>query len=286
MKLIGCGDSWCSGAEIYPPNEERNETLYNRTYTDPDLIRYREENRYLNKLGVLMNAEVVDLSKCSGSNDAIKRVLFEYLSQEGYFSGRDPSDIFVSIGWSSPERTELYYKKEWGFNPLHKRLENWMEIGPWSMYNMHIDDRADDDLREFLKIYCLNFWETAGFLHRYINTIWSVQQILEKFNIRYIMHQAFYHHFLPPESPTAWDDQKYKEKFNLINEADKILWTQINRKTFVNIDDTETPTLHKLIIKLAGGDQTKVMEDWHPNADGHTLISQELLKWIQEKNLL
>ena len=108
MKLIGAGDSWCWGAELVDPAIDPDPIMnlpgggFERQ-SIPENIEYRLKNRYINRFADMMNAdELVDLSDPSLSNDAIVRVLMEYLSSEGYFTGRDTSDLFVSIGLFGP----------------------------------------------------------------------------------------------------------------------------------------------------------------------------------------
>ena len=102
MKLIGVGDSWCWGAELVDPAIDPDPIMnlpgggFERQ-SIPENIEYRLKNRYINRFADMMNAdELVDLSEPSLSNDAIVRVLMEYLSSEGYFTGRDTADLFIS----------------------------------------------------------------------------------------------------------------------------------------------------------------------------------------------
>lgn len=280
MKLIACGDSWTWGAELFPPGQQNPLTInHNELYFRPEYVEYRLANRYIKKLSDKLGiTEVVDLSNQSISNDTIYRYLLEYLSSEGYLSGRDTSELFVSIGWTSPERTEFYYKEKWG-------NDNYVDVGPWSL-NMDHFTQCTPDVKQFLRLYCENFWEPGGFLHRYIATLYNTQLLLKAHNIKYVMHQAFYHHFLPPEMPHQWDDKKYKKKFDYITMGDKRLWSLLDEKRFMYLNNPETGTFHHFIINSVGGDPKKVLEGWHPNAVGHDIWTNEMYKYITENQLL
>jgi hypothetical protein len=280
MKIIYCGDSWTWGAELFPPSEINPLSINkNELYFTPEYMEYRLSNKYTTKLTEKLNfTESVDLSRQSISNDAIHRKLVEYLATEGYLSGRDTSDLFVSIGWTSPERTEFFFKEKWG-------EDNYVEVGPWSLEMSHYT-QCPQDVKTFLRLYCENFWEPGGFLHRYILTLYQTQMLLKTHNIKYVMHQAFYHHFLPPLMPNDWDDVKYKEKFDTITLGDKRLWSLLDEKRFMYLNHPDTGTFHHFIINAVGGDPRKVLEGWHPNSLGHQIWADEMYKYITENQLL
>ena len=117
MRVVGCGDSWCWASELVDPIEEPVPIMnypnggFER-HDKPVNTAYRLKHRYLNIFADKIGAtELIDLSRPSRSNDAIIRVLVEWLTNEGYTSGRDTSDLFITIGWTSPERREFYIKK-------------------------------------------------------------------------------------------------------------------------------------------------------------------------------
>mgnify|MGYP003347082869 CR=1 FL=1 len=143
MRLIGCGDSWCWGAELVDPNEEPVPIMtlpgggFERQLK-PINIEYREKNRYLNLFAEKINAtEVVDLSKPSRSNDAIVRVLIEWLVNEGYTTGRDTSDIQYFFKNGSPTNNELLYREDgqmtlgkWNYNADKTEIAGVMMASP------------------------------------------------------------------------------------------------------------------------------------------------------------
>jgi hypothetical protein len=236
----------------------------------PTNIAYRLKHRYLNLFADRIGAtEIVDLSKPSRSNDAIVRILIEFLVNEGYNTGRDTSDLFITIGWSSPERREFYYKNQWG-------SDNWIEFGPWSMDQ----DHGDKDIDKFMRLYFDNFWNEGEFLHRWIQQVWQTELMLKSLNIKYVMHQAFYHHHT--QMINQWDDKKYKEKFTTITQADKLLWDSIDSIKFIHKNHPELGTMHHYMLS-----QSKdVFEVFHPNANGHSIWAEYMHKYCVDNNLL
>lgn len=280
MKLVGCGDSWCWGAELVDPIEEPTPimSLEGDSYwrqIKPVNMAYREKHRYLNLLAEKLDAtEVVDISKPAYSNEAIIRVLIQWLSDEGYTAGRDTSDLFISIGWSSPERREFYACND-------KGEEFYWEVGPWSAERDH---NGEKDWNEFFKLYVTHFWKEKEFIRRWIHDVYKTETLLKHLKIKYVMHQAFYHHYLDPIH--SWDDNEYKEKgFNVVLESDKKLWNNIDNVRFMNKDDIEIGTTHHYLLKQVNNDASKVFLSWHPNEHGHKLWADYLYDYITKHNL-
>ena len=280
MKLVACGDSWTWGAELVDPIEEPVPimTLQEDSYwrqQKPVNVEYREKHRYIGLLANKLKAsEVVDLSKPAYSNEAIIRVLIQWLSEEGYTSGRDTSDLFVTIGWTSPERREFYTNND-------KGEEFYWEVGPWSAERDHA---GNSDWNDFFKLYVTHFWKEKDFLRRWIHDVYKTEILLKHLKIKYVMHQAFYHHYL--KSIKDWDDKEYKGKsFHHILAADAKLWNDIDDIRFVNKNDEEIGTTHHYIVDQAGGDHSKVLLSWHPNTYGHELWANYLYDYITKNNL-
>jgi hypothetical protein len=275
MKLIACGDSWAWGAELvdpavvpkWVPHQDNHHLHYL-----PENEIYRHTHRYTGILAEKLNAEVVDLSYCGYSNDAIIRTLFDWLIKEDYLSGRDTSDIFVSIGWTSPERREFFYKQKWG-------SDNWMPFGP--LWGQRFPENKDLD--EFSRIYIENFWNPGEYMHRWINQVWQTQELLEKHKIKYVMHQAFYHHH--HKMISEWEDVKYHNNHaEHITPSDRKLWDMINDKTFMHKDDPKVGTAHNYMVAIGGKD--KVFADIHPNTYGHKIWAEHMYEYCTENKLL
>lgn len=283
MKLIACGDSWCWGAELVDPAEEPVPIMtlpgggFDRQFK-PINIEYREKHRYIKLFGDKIGAtELIDLSQTSISNTAIIRKLKEYLSLEGYFSGRDTSDLFVSIGWTSPERTEFFYK-----NPETNDVKH-MVFGPW----VFSCPNEDPDVDKFLKTYSLLFCHEYEFMHRWIHEVFQTQVLLEHYNIKFVMHQAFYH-FLDVWF-NSWKDNKYLERgMATISQGDKNIWELVSNKKFMH-KDKKIMSAHNFMQQKANmdlDDPNKAFIIMHPSEYGHRVWAEHMYNYcIQEKLL-
>jgi len=276
MRLVGCGDSWCYGDELHDPVISPNFVFGKESLNlIPGNIKYRVENRYLNLFGKMIGAdEIVCLGFRSSSNDAIVRTLIDWLVTEGYTTGRDTSDLFISIGWTSPERREFMYKKKWG-------SDNWIPIGPWPVG----DPEKFQDLNQFQNLLIENFWHPAEFMNRWIRQLWQTQLLLKNLNIKYAMHQAFYHHH--HQMIREWNDQKYlKNAKDVIIDSDKTIWSLIDPIRFMHKDDEHIGTFHHYIIGQVNGDKKSVFAEWHPNSLGHKLWADHMYEYCTTNNLL
>jgi len=276
MKIVACGDSWCWGAELVDPAKE---PLWVKGIDNHDLhyiphhAEYREKNRYIQLFADKVGAsEVIDLSYCSFSNDAIARTLIEWLVENEYTSGRDTADLFVSIGWSSPERREFYYKDKWG-------RDNWLPFGPWSMNQ----DHGNPDLDKFMRLYFDNFWNTSEYMHRWILQLWQTELMLKKFNIKYVMHQAFYAHH--QKIIDKWDDRVYLFNYkNSITLSDKLMWDSIDPIRFMHKNDSKSGTAHNYMMNNSNGES--VFLEQHPNSLGHKIWAEHMYSYCIEHSII
>lgn len=291
MKLIGCGDSWAWGAELVLSQTTPEFTMcdHNDHFT-PENMEYRLNNRYLKLFSDKINAsELVDLSLPAYSNEGIYRTLIRYLAMEGYLSGRDTTDIFVSIGWTSPERREVacVYEDQWhSVVPPELQLyktnkeERWFNIGPWVT---HIDYK-DKELNKFFESYVKYFWTDLEITYRWITIIKNTENLLKLHNIKYVMHQAFFHYL--DSKIEKWNDIKYKKE--IIDN-----WTVFEQEIFKSIDsthfvdkDTFLKTFHHTAIEKANGDTSKVFSVFHPNALAHKIWAEHQYEFCVKNNLL
>ena len=105
-KLVVAGDSWTYGSEIRDP---KLPTSVN-DWDEPN-DAYRLPRIWPTKLGAHLDAEeVINLSYPAASNDRIVRNLVGWLTQEYLSTGKDTSELFVVVGFTSPERKDFYYR--------------------------------------------------------------------------------------------------------------------------------------------------------------------------------
>jgi hypothetical protein len=185
-KLILCdGDSWTSGDMINP---ELKVTWVN----DPTNDSYRLPKVWPHMLGKLLNTEVLNISQAGSSNDGIVRRTLDnvnhYLEQ-----GNNPEELFVIIGWSSPERKDFYYR-----NPRDMYHCHWETLYPNQLEQSFEHDK---DLKSFYEKYIINFWNPEEYISRYIQQILFLHYFLSSNNIKHKFFNAFYEELEGDETP-------------------------------------------------------------------------------------
>lgn len=186
IKLLLCdGDSWTAGDVINP---ELKTTWVN----DPTNDSYRLPKVWPHILGKSLNTEVLNISQAGSSNDGIVRRTLDnindYLEQ-----GNNPEELFVVIGWSSPERKDFYYR-----NPQNKHNSHWE-----TLYPNQLDQSFDYDknLKSFYEKYIINFWNPEEYISRYIQQILFLHYFLSSYNIRHKFFNAFYENLPGNKTP-------------------------------------------------------------------------------------
>lgn len=283
MILVGLGDSWMWGAELVDPVEEPV-PLFNipggefERHHKPINLKYRLKNRYVNLFQDLIGAEeLVDLSKCSISNDTIKRRLLNWLCAEGYLSGKDTSNLFVLIGWTSPERREFYWKDRYG-------EDNYIHFGPWTMDIKHhpcSTNKHEPELDEFFRLYFDHFWNEKEFIDRWMRQVYETQVLLKSLNIKYVMHQAFYHHH--HQMINQWSDDEYKKKIEAVDDQVKNLWELVDPIRFMHKND-HISTAHHYMLSQGTHDEMFIV--FHPSIKGHEVWANHLYQYCITHNLL
>ena len=278
-KLVLCGESWAWGYELVDPSLEV-QPLHTLNYntnvhkiSDSDIFDpynlydkvqntdYRIKNRYAGLLATKLGIpETVDLSHPGVSNQYIERMLVTYLSEEGYLKGKDASDIFVFIGWTSPERRE--FTKRDG-KPVH--------FGPWNLKFKYGEEGVDD----FIKTYVTYFASEKESAVRYFMQVLQVQKLLESLNIKYCMHQTFYDnlHWQKLE-----DIHTRTKTFKNLNKAELGIFDAIDDKTFIHKTNTAANYLRTR--------KENCYFKEHPNEIGHWHLSEYFYNEITSRHSL
>ena len=120
-KILLCdGDSWTAGDIVDPELFGDNLSEVNH----PDNAQYRYPRVWPHKLGKLLDVDVINSSISGSSNDAIVRravgVVIDLLK------AYQPNEIYVIIGWTSPERRDFYYRGYWD----DSFIESWETLYP------------------------------------------------------------------------------------------------------------------------------------------------------------
>lgn len=260
MKLIGCGDSWAWGYELVDPavqttpiSKIMDKDPFN-IHLVPENKAYRYKHRYLNLIADKLNAELIDLSAPAISNQSISRRLIEWLAENDFLKNKT-SDVFVSIGWTSPIRTEFYLPKE-------KRYYDYL---PKPAYEKTTEG-------EFMKLYTECILSHKKSMLDYFSCVYNMECILKNLNIKYVMHQPFYDN-------EHW--MKENDSFNCedISENELKIWENIDSNRFIDKNET-------LYKKLFNDNYKKYMYKWHPNELGHKTMADHIYESCIRNNLL
>ena len=104
-----------------------------------------------------------------------------------------------------------------------------------------------------------------------------MEKILKNYGIKFVMHQAFYHHH--EKMIYDWDDEEYEKNFNKITPGDKALWEDIDSDTFIR----DTTAWQHMLTK---GTAEEVFIIFHPSAEGHRHWAEYLFQHCTEKKLI
>ena len=170
-KVLYCdGDSWTAGDIVDPKLFGDNVAEVHH----PDNEQYRLPRVWPHKLGKLLGVKVLNKAHAGSSNDGIvRRVLPNILRLLTQYK---PDELFVIIGWSSPERKDFFYKDEWK-----------------TMYpNEYNELNEKDEIDKFKKTYFKYFWEEQEYTQRYIEQNLLLHNFLESKGIKHLFFDAFY----------------------------------------------------------------------------------------------
>jgi len=176
-KIILCeGDSWTAGdivdPEIFGDDVSKVNDVANRPYRLPKVWPGKLEK-------IKEGVKVLNTSVSGSSNDGIvRRVIGNvlYLLNERNY---DPKDIFVMVGWSSPERKDFYYKGDYSATE--------------TIYPHELEKRyGAPELDSFHKLYVTYFWNEEEYIMRFIRQVLFLDGFLKSRGINYKFFNAFY----------------------------------------------------------------------------------------------
>jgi len=243
MKLILCeGDSWTSGDLMNP---ELDETYINHPNNDS----YRLPKVWPHKLSKLLGVEVCNNSQAGSSNDAIvRRTTEKVLSLLNEYKSED---LFVIVGWSSPERREFFYNDNWE-----------------TLYPAQLGKRDDENLDKLYNIYVEHFWNTEEYISRFINQNLYLHYFLKSNNIKHLFFESFW-------------EQKTSGMYVDNDIVDMISKDETNTaKHFLKIKDEiyKPISFRRFIMRNFSLNKREYFNNHHPTEKSHQLWSEELYK--------
>jgi len=276
MKLILCdGDSWTAGDIINPELKLINENHAN--VNDPLNDSYRLPKVWPHKLGKLLNIDTLNIAHAGSSNDAIVRRTMRKVKE--LLLDYEAKDLFVIIGWSSPERKDFYYTGEW---------DAWETIHPVSNYQ----PIPDKDIDKFYEIYRDKFWNEQEYVERYIQQNLLLHYFLKEHNVKHLFFDAFY------------ETRGHRSMFNSLNIDDVIISSGYEteshyalmkyflkvKKEFSLNDSFRNLLLDKNKVFEYNGKQLNSFKeelfntkDHHPSEKGHEIWAKNLFKELKDK---
>ncbi len=241
-KILLCeGDSWTSGDMINP---DINTTYVNHSDNDS----YRLPKVWPHKLGKMLDVDVLNFSEAGSSNDSIIRRLvpsvFELLKK---YKG---DDIFVIVGWTSPERKDFFTENNWE-----------------TLYPAHNHRQGVESVNKLWDVYVKYFWNEEEYISRYIHTNLYIHYFLKSHNIEHMFFDAFY-------ETTEFGINHDLQIRNIIDD-----------KEYLKVTDEFTKNTSFKNFLLRQNEQDLFNDDDpHPSEKGHQLWAEELskdLQWIK-----
>lgn len=289
LTIVYNGDSWTFGSEVTDPaliKKHPNIPKFSYDFT-PENDAYRTLNIYPKKLSDKLNAEAINLAWPGDDNKTILRRTIDFVTRNYLIEQKPTDNLFLIIGWTSPERTSFWYKDEkvnYNFRLLPQ--------------NRHFESVGQE---EFWKTYVSYIWNPEEYLTNFAIDILMFQNFCISHNIKYLSFNAFYQ--LPNTSIKDWPDINLYDELNKMDtgfhyfsqnlnnvkrEYTKVryqdIWKLVDRVRFYKKDLSNST--FKSFISSKQYDFDKVFADIHPNENGHNIWAEELFNYIKENNLL
>ena len=261
MKVIYCdGCSWTGGHDIDPKLEKEGLTDVNHSDNDS----HRLPKLWPYKLGQLINAEIINNGVAGSSNDGIvRRTLREV---KNLLSEHRAKDIYVVIGWTSPERKDFFYRND--------NKAAWDTLYPNQSEYYH----PDEDVQKFWEIYVQKYWNEEEYLERYLQQVMFLHLFLKDLGVKHLFFDAFYETH-DTKNPTMLNSVDIENKllttrtgkmghYYLINEL-----SDIREKVFMTI------SFRNFLLqtgKLKFGENMFSTTDYHPTEKAQHLWAKKL----------
>ena len=261
------GDSWTAG-DIVDPKLFKDQPWH---VNHPDNKQYRLPRVWPHKLGKLANVDIINNSIAGASNDTIVRSTINDIIE--LKATHNLQEIFVIIGWSSPERKDFFYK--WG----NKKGEgNWECLYPAELTHWSSERK---ELNEFFKLYVKNHWYEEEYITRHcLNTI-TLHNFLTNLNIPHLFFNAFYEgkkEVLDPKTHQLYESSNldsFISEFREQKDYKTLKRLQINNILKEYKDIFKQSFIKKSFIKFLFENLNKYKQkeliDYHPTELGHKL---------------
>jgi len=291
FKLITNGDSWTFGSEIADPKlvskyiDKKHVTEFDHF---PENDSYRITKIWPTFMSKLVDCEVINLSWPADDNGSILRRTINYITNTYIANNIPMNDLFVIIGWSSPERNSFWYKDESMTRPF--RL--------WPQNN-HFDAKPQE---KFWDLYTRYLWNAEEYMPRYVLDVLQFQNFCKAHDIKWMCFNSFYQ--TPNSNIEDWNDldvsaelknlqnklsgYQYQSTTDMLRRYDQIdyqtLWKTIDPIRFYKKD--QPCNTFKSYIENVEPKIEPVFNGWHPSPASHEMWAYELVNYITTNNLI
>ena len=220
--LLTSGDSWTFGSEIAAPEllaspGEIGYGLSNRFKKDRSCFEpandyYRIPRTWSSYLAQNMNAESVNISWPSRSNDSIYNSIMGWVMREYIIPKKDTSDLTIVVGWSSPERKDAIVEDEQGFISY---FTIWPNLGKSEFYPGIVEKK----LAEF---HVKHMWIEFEYISRFVGQAHNLWMFCQLYDIKLRMFNSFYVPRSLDSKPTRFEEWSDTSFTRLLDS-----WTQI-----------------------------------------------------------
>ena len=302
--LIVNGDSWMFGSEILNP---KIKPKMGDAITEIDFLKendgYRLPKIFSTHLGNLMKYKPINLSWPADDNKSILLRTISYITEEYISKGKSTDDIFVVIGWTSPERNSFWWNDE------ESNYSEKFILWP------HVRHFADKIQEMFWKLYVTYMWTPEEYVPRYIMDNVTFQNFCNSHSIKYLVFNAFATHdyikkypindknitnteledFQPLQYITnlrgdyhwgGYDEQTIEDNIttrqNHSIEWWKV-WETVDKKRYYKKNEAFN-SMRSFINKLDTNE--KKYNNIHPSPYSHEMFAKEIFNYIKENKLL
>jgi hypothetical protein len=289
LDLILGGDSWVFGSEIVDP--ELAAKYPGRHVGEFDYFEenndYREARIFPKLLGEKLNAaNVISTAWPADDNTSICNRVIDYVTKNYITPGKSTEDIFVVIGWTSPERARFWYKDD----KHNARYVMWPSL----------DWHDIPEKKKIWELYVMYLWNKEEYIPRFVETVLRFQNFCSEHNIKWLCFNAFYQGFgsgcshglgtdinirneiqsiAPQEGYGIMINGKRQHGVNLFQWEN--IWDTVNPVRYYCKDQEENSWktfIHKRLDNPLSG--------WHPSEEGHKLWADEIYNYVTLNNLL
>lgn len=228
----------------------------------PPLEVYNNFNWAGNVAKELNIPNIINHSEGGGSNARIVRTTVEYVRS---LTAEQKSKTFIVIGWSLPDRNELYFddkhgKSTWFFFNASQPFET---LTPAQLFEPAFMER----ISRFWENYVVDVHNTYACIYNFFQQSELLANFLENQGIKYYFFNSF---------PVFWEwkdipQNKIQELYNLAN--------SYNSKYPV-LPTTDT------FAEFVGLNETLRLSDGHPNSLAYKLWAQHIVEDMKTKGIV